>query len=196
MRTEPAVTMSVLSAVVFVIAYFASNCFWSPTAWSARQGYAPRHENKIATTVIDSIALRETIATSLIRVSCNVSTVRNRQGLRYFWSGVAECRTYVRPAPRVQSTALLAALRAALLRLLYFGFGCVGVLLLIIQLCFHVEIGFRLPVGIRMTARLRAGRNAIFALFLGESLETLIELFAEVVVHLLQIVHSHRHLRT
>ena len=71
MRTEPAVTISVLSAVVFVIAYFASNFCWSPAAWSARQGRAPRAENKIATTVIDSIALRETIATSLIRVSCN-----------------------------------------------------------------------------------------------------------------------------
>ena len=50
----------------------------------------------------------------------------------------------MRPAPRVQSTALLAALRAALLRLLYFGFGCVSILLLIVQLCFDVEIGFRL----------------------------------------------------
>ena len=103
----------------------------------------------------------------------------------------------MRPAPRLQSTALFAAWRAALLLLLlHFGFGRVGILLLIVQLCFHVEVRLRFSLRIRAAAWLGACRDTILALVLGKSLETLIELLAEVVVHFLQIVHGHRHLRT
>ena len=89
----------------------------------------------------------------------------------------------MRPAPRVQSTALLAAL-AGTSRLPDFGFGCVGILLLIVQLCFHVKIRLHFSFRIRSAARLRTGWNAVLALVLGESLETLIELLAEVIVRI------------
>jgi len=101
----------------------------------------------------------------------------------------------MRPALRVQSTALLAAL-ARTGRLLHFGFGCVGILLLIVQLRFYVEIRFHFSLRVRSAARLRTGWNAVLALVLGERLETLIELFAEVIVHFLQVIHGNRDLRT
>ena len=100
------------------------------------------------------------------------------------------------PAPALNYCLLLvAALRAARLLLLHFGFGCIRILLLIVQLSFHVQIGLHLPIRIRVAARCRSSRDTILALVLGERLKTGIKLLAEVIVHFLQVINGHRELR-
>src|SRR5260370_15454485 len=71
--------------------------------------------------------------------------------------------------------------------LLDFFFGLIGILLLFLQVCCGGEIGRSCAIRILAATRRRSGRNSLLALIVRKSLQTVVKLLAEAVMHFLKV---------
>src|ERR1017187_202109 len=95
--------------------------------------------------------------------------------------------------PHPQSSLLFAASRRGRF-LLCLGLGLVGLCLLIGQILGGVLVRLRRRHIGGYRARIRSFRQPARSLFFRQGLQAVVQLLFEVVMHLLQVVHRHRHL--